>query len=97
MLDAAFEGDFADTDWEHGLGGTHAMVIDGDEVLAHASVVERIITVGTHDVRVGYVESVGVSQRQSFLFRNFLRLTVGQGNFIERISWSLIWIPIKID
>ncbi|MER7187367.1 aminoglycoside 2'-N-acetyltransferase, partial [Streptomyces hyaluromycini] len=28
LLHEAFGGDFADTDWEHGLGGLHALVRD---------------------------------------------------------------------
>jgi aminoglycoside 2'-N-acetyltransferase I len=37
-LDAAFGG-FPDTDWEHALGGLHALVRDGDDLVAHGSVV----------------------------------------------------------
>ena len=61
MLDAAFDGRFNDDDWDHSLGGTHAMIVDGEHVLAHASVVPRTIAVGTRAVRVGYVEGVGVA------------------------------------
>ena len=61
MLDDAFAGRFDDNDWAHGLGGTHAIIVDGERVLAHGSVVERTITVGTRDMRVGYLEGLGVA------------------------------------
>ncbi|MEQ1874336.1 MAG: GNAT family N-acetyltransferase [Ilumatobacteraceae bacterium] len=104
MLDEAFEGDFADTDWEHGLGGTHAMVVDGELVLAHASVVARTISIGTRAARVGYVESVGVTptrQRQglgSAVMRaidevitaqfELGMLGTGEFDFYERLGWE---------
>lgn len=104
MLDEAFEGDFADTDWEHGLGGTHAMVVEGERVLAHASVVSRTIAVGTRTVRVGYVESVGVApeQQRKGLGSAVMRaideviaehfelgmLGTGEFDFYERLGWE---------
>ncbi|MEU1026962.1 aminoglycoside 2'-N-acetyltransferase, partial [Streptomyces sp. NPDC005904] len=42
LLDQAFDGDFSDQDWDHGLGGVHALVHDGAGALvAHGSVVQR--------------------------------------------------------
>ena len=41
MLDAAYDGEFADEDWDHALGGVHAVVWDGDKPAAHGSVVRR--------------------------------------------------------
>ena len=60
MLDAAFDGDFSDADWDHALGGLHAFVRDGDAVVAHASVVQRRLLHGGRALRAGYVEGVGV-------------------------------------
>ncbi len=57
LCDRAFD-DFADTDFDHALGGWHVVVTDGDVVLAHAAIVERIIRVGERDLRTGYVEAV---------------------------------------
>ena len=34
-------GDISDADWEHGLGGLHAMVWEGAELVGHGSVVQR--------------------------------------------------------
>ena len=104
MLDTAFEGRFSDDDWEHGLGGTHAMVLDGEDVLAHASVVARTITVGSRDVRVGYVEGVGVTPAQQgrglgsavmVALHDVIRdrfelgmLSTGELKFYERLGWE---------
>jgi aminoglycoside 2'-N-acetyltransferase I len=60
LMDAVFEGDFDDHDWEHGLGGMHALLWDGEELVAHASVVQRRLLHGGRALRAGYVEAVGV-------------------------------------
>ena len=60
LLDAAFAGDFSDDDWAHSLGGTHALVETDGAVVAHASVVPRVLELGTQRVRAGYVEAVAV-------------------------------------
>jgi aminoglycoside 2'-N-acetyltransferase I len=36
LLDEVFEGDFSDQDWEHALGGMHALVWEGAELIGHA-------------------------------------------------------------
>jgi aminoglycoside 2'-N-acetyltransferase I len=61
LLDAVFEGEFDDADWEHALGGMHALVREGKEIIGHASVVQRRIVHGGRALRAGYVEAVGVS------------------------------------
>jgi aminoglycoside 2'-N-acetyltransferase I len=60
LLDVAFEGDFHDDDWEHALGGMHALVWEGGDVVAHASVVQRRLLYRDRALRTGYVEGVGV-------------------------------------
>lgn len=61
LMDLAFEGDFSDADWAHGLGGMHALVQDADgTVLAHGSVVQRRVLHDGRSLRVGYVENVAV-------------------------------------
>ncbi|MFD4503802.1 GNAT family N-acetyltransferase [Streptomyces sp. NPDC058457] len=60
LLHEAFGGDFADTDWEHGLGGLHALVHDEAGLAAHGSVVMRRARHRGRWLRVGYVEAVGV-------------------------------------
>ena len=60
LLDAVFEGEMTDHDWEHALGGIHALVWDGDELIGHASVVQRRLLLEGRALRTGYVEGVGV-------------------------------------
>ena len=59
LLDA-FDGEFSDADWEHALGGLHALVRSGDELVGHGSVVQRRLLHGGRALRAGYVEGVGV-------------------------------------
>jgi aminoglycoside 2'-N-acetyltransferase I len=59
LLERAFDGDFSDDDWEHALGGVHVIVTgEDDEVVSHAAVVPRTITIGERDYEAGYVEAV---------------------------------------
>jgi aminoglycoside 2'-N-acetyltransferase I len=60
LLDEAFQGAFSDADWEHALGGVHALAWDGGELIGHASVVQRRLLHGGRALRAGYVEAVGV-------------------------------------
>jgi aminoglycoside 2'-N-acetyltransferase I len=60
MLVAAFEGDFAADDWEHSLGGMHAIAWDDGELVGHAALIQRRLVHGDRALRAGYVEGVGV-------------------------------------
>lgn len=60
LLHAVFEGDFTDADWEHALGGVHALVWEEGELIGHASVIQRRLLHGGRALRAGYVEGVGV-------------------------------------
>ncbi|MGW7415078.1 GNAT family N-acetyltransferase [Streptomyces sp. NPDC054863] len=60
LLDAAFDDDFADEDWEHGLGGMHALISEDGEIVAHGSLVQRRVLHREHSLRIGYVEAVAV-------------------------------------
>ena len=59
LLDAVFD-DLTDEDWEHALGGVHALVWEDDQLLAHGSLVQRRLLHGGRAWRTGYVEGVGV-------------------------------------
>jgi aminoglycoside 2'-N-acetyltransferase I len=59
LLDEVFD-DMTDQDWEHALGGVHALVWDGAELVGHASVIQRRLLNGGRALRTGYVEAVGV-------------------------------------
>ncbi|MGW1379467.1 GNAT family N-acetyltransferase [Streptomyces sp. NPDC002446] len=52
--------DMTAEDWEHALGGLHALVHENGELIGHASVVQRRLLHGGRALRCGYVEGVGV-------------------------------------
>ncbi|MFC3985820.1 GNAT family N-acetyltransferase [Streptosporangium jomthongense] len=60
LLVEVFDGDLSDDDWEHALGGVHALAWRGAELVGHASVVQRRMLHGGRALRAGYVEAVGV-------------------------------------
>ena len=104
LLDAVFAGDFTDDDWAHALGGMHAIVAVEGAIAAHASVVRRVLDIGTKPVRAGYVEAVGVLQtfQHTGLGTAVMRalgeviarefelgaLSTGEWHFYERLGWE---------
>ena len=60
LMDLAFDGGFTDEDWDHGLGGMHAVVHEGDRLVAHGSLVARRFIHDGRPLRCGYVEGVAV-------------------------------------
>ena len=56
--------DLEPEDWEHSLGGIHALVLQdgpgGAAVIGHASIVQRRLMHAGRALRAGYVEGVGV-------------------------------------
>jgi aminoglycoside 2'-N-acetyltransferase I len=115
LMDLAFDEPdhpdeaFTDDDWEHALGGTHVMLVDpggviGETVVAHASVVDRIIDVGGRPLRAGYVEAVatrpafegrGLGSRVMARVDDVIRerhqlgaLATGAFRFYERLGWE---------
>jgi aminoglycoside 2'-N-acetyltransferase I len=60
LLDDVFAPEMTDADWDHALGGIHALVWEDGELLAHASVVQRQLLHAGHTLRTGYVEGVAV-------------------------------------
>jgi aminoglycoside 2'-N-acetyltransferase I len=61
LFDAAWESepdDFEDEDWEHAVGGLHFVLEDQGAIVAHASVGERELHTGGHELATGYVEAV---------------------------------------
>lgn len=60
LLDAAFDGEFGDDDFEHALGGVHAIVHEDGALLGHGAVVVRRLLHGGTALRTGYVEGVAV-------------------------------------
>ena len=62
LLDEVFLGEMTDADWEHGLGGVHALVWDGPTLIGHGSVIQRRLLHRERALRAGYVEAVAVRQ-----------------------------------
>ncbi len=60
LLELVFDESWNEHDWDHALGGIHAMVWEGDQLVAHAAVVQRRLTYAGRALRTGYVEGVGV-------------------------------------
>lgn len=59
LLETAFRN-FDEHDWEHTLGGVHALVWDGKVLVGHGSVVQRRLVHRGRALRAGYVEAVAV-------------------------------------
>lgn len=55
------QGSFDDEDWQHALGGMHALVYEGPELVAHGSVIQRRLLSAGRSWRVGFVEAVAVA------------------------------------
>lgn len=65
LLEAAFDHlpadeRFGPEDWEHALGGVHALAHDGEVLVAHAALVMRRLLHRGRALRCGYVEAVAV-------------------------------------
>jgi aminoglycoside 2'-N-acetyltransferase I len=107
LLWAAFpagEEGFTEDDWLHALGGVHFVLDIDDEIVAHASVVERDLHVADASVRTGYVEAVAVepARQGQRLGTEVMRqvnehirsgyelgaLGTGSHRFYERLGWQ---------
>jgi aminoglycoside 2'-N-acetyltransferase I len=62
MVTAAFAGDFTEDDWEHTLGGMHALIWQHGAIIAHAAVIQRRLLYRDSALRCGYVEGVAVRE-----------------------------------
>ena len=62
MVTEAFAGEFTETDWEHALGGMHAVIWQHGAIIAHAAVVQRRLIYRSSALRCGYVEGVAVRE-----------------------------------
>jgi aminoglycoside 2'-N-acetyltransferase I len=60
LLDDVFGEEMTDDDWEHALGGVHALAWEGAELVGHASVVQRRLLHRGRALRTGYIEGVAV-------------------------------------
>ncbi|WP_081625463.1 GNAT family N-acetyltransferase [Mycobacterium sp. 141] len=62
MVIEAFGGDFTDADWEHTLGGMHALICRHGALIAHGAVVQRRLLYRDTALRCGYLEGVAVRE-----------------------------------
>ena len=62
MVVDAFAGGFTEDDWEHTLGGMHAVIWHHGAIIAHAAVVQRRLIYKGGGLRCGYVEGVAVHE-----------------------------------
>ena len=60
LLGDVFAGEMTEDDWEHALGGLHALVWEGPALIGHASVIQRRLLHHGRALRAGYVEAVAV-------------------------------------
>ncbi len=105
MLDEAYEGDFADEDWEHACGGMHFWIEQDGEIAAHAAVVIRTIEFGEQRLRAGYVEAVATREQDrgkgygtavmraagEWIEQNCEAgvLSTGEAPFYARLGWEM--------
>jgi|RhiMetdeSRZDD1v2_1073273.scaffolds.fasta_scaffold550992_3 aminoglycoside 2'-N-acetyltransferase I len=52
--------DMESDDWEHSLGGMHAVAWDGPDLIGHAALIQRRLLHAGRALRAGYVEGVAV-------------------------------------
>ncbi len=104
LLDAAFAGGFSDDDWAHGLGGRHVVMTEAGRLVAHGSVVPRVLEVAGRALRTGYVEAVatraerqggGLGTRVMEALTALVRaefemggLSTGSPGFYTRLGWE---------
>jgi aminoglycoside 2'-N-acetyltransferase I len=65
MVLEAFGGsevDFTESDWEHSLGGMHALICHHGSLIAHGAVVQRRMIHAGVALRCGYLEAVAVRE-----------------------------------
>ncbi|WP_242453280.1 GNAT family N-acetyltransferase [Mycolicibacterium sp. P9-64] len=64
VIDAFGDGeiDFTSDDWEHALGGMHALICQHGALIAHGAVVQRRMIYADTVLRCGYIEAVAVRE-----------------------------------
>jgi aminoglycoside 2'-N-acetyltransferase I len=87
MVTAAFGGDFTDDDWEHALGGMHALIWHRGAIIAHAAVVQRRLLYRGDALRCGYVE--GVAVREDFRGQGLVRALLDGAEQVIRGAYQV--------
>lgn len=60
LFDGVFGPGPTDQDWDHALGGMHALIWDEDQLIGQGSLVQRRFLCGGRALRAGCVEGVAV-------------------------------------
>ena len=113
MLDAAFDGDFSDEDWDHAIGGVHIWLKGSRGLISHASLVERTLSSSGETMRVGYVEAVAtvaaerhkgyavtvMTHIDELIHQHYAlgALSAGTHGLYESLGWELWRGPTSVD
>ncbi|OBJ74197.1 GNAT family N-acetyltransferase [Mycobacterium sp. 1274756.6] len=62
MVIDAYAGELTDANWDHALGGMHALIWRYGSIIAHGAVVQRRLLHRGVALRCGYVEAVAVRE-----------------------------------
>ena len=60
LLWDVFGSEMTEDDWEHCLGGVHALVWDRGELIGHGSVIQRRLQHAGRALKTGYIEGLAV-------------------------------------
>jgi aminoglycoside 2'-N-acetyltransferase I len=60
LLADVFGPELTEQDWDHALGGMHALVFEAGQLVGHGSVIQRQLVHRGRALRTGYVEGVAV-------------------------------------
>ena len=104
LLDEAFADEFSDEDNDHAAGGVRVIAMNGDQIVGHAALVARSITIAGTPHTVGYVEGVAVlpsyqgqgigaqimRQITDMAQRDFVvnMLSTGEHDFYAKFGWQ---------
>ena len=113
LLDAAFADDFSDADNDHANGGVRVIAIDGDQIIGHAALITRTITIAGTAYTVGYVEGVAVwpARQGQGIGRQIMRqitdmaardfvismLSTGEYDFYKKFGWERFVAESYVD
>lgn len=95
MVTAAFAGNFTDDDWEHTLGGMHALIWQHGAIIAHAAVVQRRLLYRGDALRCGYVE--GFAVREDFRGRGLAHALMDGAEQVIRGAYQVGAVSSSAD
>lgn len=87
LLDGVFGGGMSDDAWDHALGGMHALVWEPEQLVAHASVVQRRLMHQGRALRAGYIEAVAV--RADRRGRGYGDLVMDEVERVIRVAYEI--------